>query len=167
MRAKSAQEQHRKAVAAYVAAGGEESVQRVITAIQSVTKKLDQWYVRRFADLDLTQGEWAVLAALAKAGEAPLTPSQLADLTNVAPSSMTHRLDKMADRGLIVRRPDEANRTRTLISLTGAGWDLFSDSIRESNVVESDILRGLSADERSELARLLEQVIEQLDTIET
>lgn len=165
-RARSAQEQHRKAVAAYVAAGGEESVQRVITAIYGVTKKLDQWYVRQLADLHLTQGEWAVVAALAKAGESCLTPSQLADLTNVAPSSMTHRLDKMAQRGLVQRRPDETNRTRTLISLTSEGWDLFSDSIRESNVVESDILRGLSADERGELAELLERVIEQLDTIE-
>ena len=164
--ARSAQEQHRKAVAAYVAAGGEESVQRVITAIYGVTKKLDQWYVRQLADLDLTQGEWAVVAALAKAGEATLTPSQLADLTNVAPSSMTHRLDKMSQRGLIERRPDETNRTRTLISLTIDGWDLFSDAIRESNVVESDILRGLSADERGMLAALLERVIEQLDRIE-
>ena len=64
-RARSAQEQHRKAVAAYVAAGGE-SVQRVITGIYGVTKKLDQWYVRQLADLDLTQGEWAVVAALAR-----------------------------------------------------------------------------------------------------
>jgi DNA-binding MarR family transcriptional regulator len=79
---------------------------------------------------------------------------------------MTHRLDKMAQRGLIQRRPDESNRTRTLISLTGEGWDLFSDAIRESNVVESDILRGLSADERGSLASLLERVIEQLDRIE-
>jgi DNA-binding MarR family transcriptional regulator len=165
-RARSAQEQHRKAVAAYVAAGGEESVQRVITGIYGVTKKLDQWYVRQLADLDLTQGEWAVVAALAKAGEARLTPSQLADLTSVAPSSMTHRLDKMAQRGLIQRRPDESNRTRTFISLTSEGWDLFSDAIRESNVVESDILRGLSTDERGALASLLERVIGQLDRIE-
>lgn len=165
-RLRTAQEQHRKAVAAYVAAGGEESVQRVITAIYGVTKKLDQWYGRQLADLGLTQGEWAVVAALAKAGETCLTPSQLADLTNVAPSSMTHRLDKMAERGLIRRSPDEANRTRTLISLTGDGWDLFSEAIRESNVVESDILRGLTGDERAELAGLLERVIEQLDRVE-
>ena len=165
-RPRTAQEQHRKAVAAYVAAGGEESVQRVITAIYGVTKKLDQWYGRQLADLGLTQGEWAVVAALAKAGETCLTPSQLADLTNVAPSSMTHRLDKMAERGLIRRSPDEANRTRTLISLTGDGWDLFSEAIRESNVVESDILRGLTGDERAELAGLLERVIEQLDRVE-
>ncbi|GLU88374.1 MarR family transcriptional regulator [Agromyces sp. NBRC 114283] len=161
----SAPELHRRAVATYVAAGGEESVQRVITAVQSLTKKLDQWYVRQLADLDVTAGEWAVVTSLAKAGE-PLTPSQLADLTNVAPSSMTHRLDKLAERGLVERTPDDANRTRIFVNLTEEGWQLFSLAIRSSDVVESDVLQDLSDEERGELARLLEVVIDRLDDIE-
>lgn len=160
---RSAREQHRQAVASYVAAGGEEAVQRVITALYAVTKRLDQWYTRQLADLDLTQGEWAVLAGLATARDDCLTPTQLADATSVAPSSMTHRLDKMAARGLVQRRPDPANRTRTLVSLTHEGWELFSQAIRESNVVESDTLRDLDDAERVELARLLEVVLTGLD----
>ncbi|KRE41429.1 MarR family transcriptional regulator [Knoellia sp. Soil729] len=162
-RRRSVAQRHRDAVAAYVAAGGEESVQRVITALYGVTKKLDQWYARQLADLDLTQGEWAVVAALALAGDACLTPSQLAEHTSVAPSSMTHRLDKMTERGLVQRHPDPDNRTRTLVSLTADGRELFTESIRESDVVESDVLRGLDVDERTELARLLEAVIARLD----
>jgi DNA-binding MarR family transcriptional regulator len=164
-RSQSAPEQYRRAVATYVKAGGEESVQRVITAVQSLTKKLDQWYARQLADLDVTAGEWAVVTSLAKAGE-PLTPSQLADLTNVAPSSMTHRLDKLAERGLVERRPDPENRTRTYISLTSEGWELFSLAIRGSSVVETDVLQDLSDAERGELARLLEVVIARLDDVE-
>jgi len=164
-RGPSAAEQHRRAVAAYVAAGGEESVQRVITAVQGLSKKLDQWYARQLADLDVTAGEWAVVATLAKDGGA-LTPSQLADLTNVAPSSMTHRLDKLVDRGLVERTPDPDNRTRILVRLTDGGWDLFSLAIRGSDVVESDVLQDLADAERAELARLLEVVIARLDDIE-
>src|SRR6476469_9787269 len=143
----TAQQEHAADVATYVAAGGEESVQRVITALFSVTKKLDQWYVRQFADLDLTQGEWSVLAALARAGDTCLTPSQLADLSNVAPSSMTHRLDKMAGRGLLQRRPDEANRTRTPRSPNTHRWSLVKAAVRESNLGQSDTLRGLATGE--------------------
>ncbi|MFC5788765.1 MarR family transcriptional regulator [Agromyces tardus] len=161
----SAAEQHRRAVAAYVAAGGDESVQRVITAVQSLSKKLDQWYARQLADLDVAAGEWAVVAALAKAGTA-LTPSQLADLTNVAPSSMTHRLDKLAERGLIERAADPGNRTRILVRLTDDGWELFSLAIRSSDVVESDVLQDLGEAERGELARLLEVVIARLDDVD-
>ena len=163
---RSTQDQHADDVATYVAAGGEETVQRVITAVYSVTKKLDQWYNRQFADLELSQGEWAVLAALAKAGDTCLTPSQLADLSSVAPSSMTHRLDKMTARGIVRRRPDESNRTRTLVSLTKEGWTLFSAAVREANAVESDTLRGLTDSERHELGRLLEIVIAGLDEID-
>ncbi|KQM81901.1 MarR family winged helix-turn-helix transcriptional regulator [Agromyces sp. Leaf222] len=164
-RTPSAQELHRRAVATYVKAGGEESVQRVITAVQSLTKKLDQWYVRQLVDLDVTAGEWAVVTSLAKAGES-LTPSQLAELTNVAPSSMTHRIDKLVERGLVERTPDSENRTRIFVSLTDAGWQLFSVAIRGSDVVESDVLQDLSDDERGELARLLEVVIARLDDVD-
>ncbi len=161
----SAQELYRRAVATYVAAGGEESVQRVITAVQSLNRKLDQWYARQLADLDIAAGEWGVVTALAKAGE-PLTPSQLADLSNVAPSSMTHRLDKLAERGLVERTPDAANRTRILVNLTDEGWQLFSLAIRGSDVMESDVLQDLSDTERGELARLLEVVITRLDDVD-
>ncbi len=159
----SAQQRYTDAVAAYVAAGGEESVQRVITAVQSLNRKLDQWYDRQLADLDISHGEWGVLTHLATSGDAPVTPTQLADATNVAPSSMTHRLDRMGERGLLERTPDPGNRTRMLVTLTDQGWQLFVESIRESNVVETDILGGLTAQQREQLADLLEVVISGLD----
>ncbi|QGN56908.1 MarR family winged helix-turn-helix transcriptional regulator [Nostocoides sp. HKS02] len=163
----SAQQQYQDAVAAYVAAGGEESVQRVITAVFSLTRKLDQWYNRQLADLDISHGEWSVLAHLATAGDQPVTPSKLADVTNVAASSMTHRLDRMAERALVRRAPDPGNRTRVLVELTDKGWELFEAAVREANVVESDTLAGLTTKERGDLAALLEVVISGLDDLET
>jgi DNA-binding MarR family transcriptional regulator len=166
-RPKSAQEQYQEAVAAYVAAGGEESVQRVITAVFSLTRKLDQWYTRQLADLDLSHGEWSVLAHLATSEGTPVTPSRLADVANVAASSMTHRLDRMTERGLVRRSPDPANRTRVLVELTDRGWDLFEAAVREADVVESDTLAGLSREQRAQLADLLEVVIAGLGDLET
>ncbi len=51
----------RSAVAAFVAAGADESVQRVITAVHRLSRSLNQWYDRQLAELDVTSGEWAVL----------------------------------------------------------------------------------------------------------
>lgn len=163
----SAKQQYHDAVSAYVAAGGDESVQRVITAVFSLTRKLDQWYNRQLADLDVSHGEWSVLAHLAVSGDEQVTPSRLADATNVAASSMTHRLDRMTERGLVRRSPDPQNRTRVLVELTDDGWELFAAAIREANVVESDTLAGLSKAQRRELAALLEVVISGLDDLET
>lgn len=163
-RRSATEEQYRRTVAAYVAAGGEESVQRVINGLYIVTRKLDQWYDRQLADLELTHGEWSVLATLAKAGES-MTAGNLAEATNVAPSSMTHRLDKMTERGLVSREPDPENRTRMRVSLTRDGWGLFERAVREANVVEADTLAGLSEQEREALGAALENVIAHLDEI--
>src|SRR3954470_5851958 len=95
-------QQVRQEVAAFVAAGADESVQRVITAVHRLSRRLNQWYDRQLADLGVTAAEWTVLEQLARSpGEAPLTPTQLAEDANVAPSSMTHRLDRMVEHDLI------------------------------------------------------------------
>ena len=73
----TAQDEYRADVAAYVAAGGDESVQRVITAVHGLARKLNQWYARQLADLDLSAGELAVLSQLARSDEnVALTPSR-------------------------------------------------------------------------------------------
>jgi DNA-binding MarR family transcriptional regulator len=157
-------EEVRRAVAAFVAAGADESVQRVVTAVHRLSRRLDQWYDRQLADIDVSTGEWAVLGELARSGEdTPLTPSQLAAAANVAPSSMTHRLDRMVQRGLIERAPDPSNRTRVLVQLSDAGYALYAAAIRESDLVESDLLESLSDAEVDHLAELLEKVISGLD----
>jgi DNA-binding MarR family transcriptional regulator len=166
-KARTELEENRRAVAAYVAAGADESVQRVVTAVHRVARRLNQWYDQQLADRDVSTGEWAVLSELARAGEdATLTPSALAAAAHVAPSSMTHRLDRMEARGLVSRRMDTANRTRILVGLTDDGWALYADTIRESNIVERDLLTGLSDQQVTELAELLERLLAGLDSSE-
>ena len=65
-------QKHADDVATYVAAGGEETVQRVITAVYGVTKKLDQWYARQFVDHDLSPG--GVVGA-GRSRARPVTPA--------------------------------------------------------------------------------------------
>jgi DNA-binding MarR family transcriptional regulator len=154
----------RQQVAAFVAAGADESVQRVITAVHRLSRRLNRWYDRQLADLGVTAGEWTVLEQLARSpGEAPLTPSQLAEAANVAPSSMTHRLDRMVERGLIARSVDPENRVRVRVRLTDAGYGLYAQAIREADLVEADLLAGLTPRQVQTLADLLERVIAGLD----
>lgn len=154
-------------VAVYVAAGADEAVQRVMTAVHGLSRRLDRWYDRQLADLDMSTGEWAVLSKLVRdGGDEGLTPSVLADAANVAPSSMTHRLDRMAERGLVSRATDPNNRVRVRVKLTDEGWDSFRNVIRESDMLESDVLNPLSPRDRVRLAELLEKAIEGLDDVE-
>ena len=154
----------RQEVAAFVAAGADESVQRVITAVHRLSRRLNRWYDRQLADRHITAGEWRVLEQLARSpAEAPMTPSQLAEAANVAPSSMTHRLDRMVERGLIARSADPENRVRVRVRLTDAGYGLYAQAIREADLVEADLLAGLTPRQVQTLAELLERVIAGLD----
>jgi DNA-binding MarR family transcriptional regulator len=154
----------RQTVSTYVAAGADESVQRVIASVHRLSWRLNRWYDRQLADLDVTRGEWAVLEQLVRSPDgAPLTPSQLADATHIAPSSMTHRLDRMVERDLVSRAADPDNRTRVLVRLTDAGYGLFAQAIREAGVAEADLLAALSPDQKVQLAELLELVIACVD----
>lgn len=157
-------EEVRRIVAASVSLGADESVQRVVTAVHRVSRALNQWYDRQLADIDVSTGEWAVLSELVRSGEdTPLTPSQLAAAANVAPSSMTHRLDRMVERDLITRGPDPSNRTRVLVALSDRGYAVYADAIRDADLVESDLLETLTEGEVDQLAELLEKVLSGLD----
>ena len=154
----------RQEVAAFVAAGADESVQRVITAVHRLSRRLNRWYDRQLAKRGVSAGEWTVLEQLARSpGEAPLTPGQLAEAANVAPSSMTHRLDRMVERDLIARSADPDNRVRVRVRLTDAGYSLYAQAIREADLVEADLLAGLTPKQVQTLANLLERVIAGLD----
>jgi DNA-binding MarR family transcriptional regulator len=151
---------YQQAVAGYTAAGADESVQRVVTAISRISKRLDVFYREQLADLDLHRGDWGVLQELALHSDGGCsTPSRLADVTGVSPSTMTHRLDQLAERGLVERTPDPDNRTRVKVRLTKAGRTLFQRAVLDADVTESQILAALSAGERDELADLLERLV--------
>jgi DNA-binding MarR family transcriptional regulator len=152
--------EYESAVASYTAAGANETVQRVVTALARITKRLDGFYREQLADLDLQRGDWGVLQELALQGPAGCsTPSRLADVNGVSPSTMTHRLDLLAERGLIERTVDEDNRTRSKVRLTRAGRELFQRAIREADVAESEVLAALDPSEKRQLADLLEKLL--------
>ncbi|MFC7620313.1 MarR family winged helix-turn-helix transcriptional regulator [Microlunatus sp. GCM10028923] len=156
---------YQQVVQSYVAAGGDEQVQQVITAVHRLSRRLNQSYDRQLADLDVSTGEWAVLAELARANGEALTPSRLAEAAGVAPSSMTHRLDGMVQRGLVTREGDPGNRTRVLVRLADPGWSLFTTSIQQANVVESDVLSALTPAQLRDLSGLLERLLANLDSL--
>jgi DNA-binding MarR family transcriptional regulator len=159
-RKRSALSEYEAAVAGYTAAGADETVQRVVTALSRVHKRLDGFYRAQLADLDLQRGDWGVLQALALEGpDGCLTPSKLADVTGVSPSTMTHRLDLLSERGLVKRVVDPDNRTRSKVSLTRAGRELFRRAVLDADVAESEVLSSLNARDQRQLADLLEKLL--------
>ncbi|HYR63934.1 MAG TPA: MarR family transcriptional regulator [Actinomycetota bacterium] len=63
--------------------------------------------------------QYRVLVVLASRG--PQLPSELAAELGVAPSSVTRLCDRLEAKGLVGRRPDDANRRQVVLTITPAG----------------------------------------------
>src|SRR5579875_2289794 len=145
--------EYERAVRLYTEAGAAETVQRIVTAVSRLSRRLGVFYRGRFDALEISPTEWPVLQAIALEGRGGSSnPSKLADAAGVSASTMTHRLDRMAERGLIERATDSQNRTRTVVSLTRAGWDLFRAAVLDAETEETDIFAPLTDAERATLA---------------
>ena len=64
-------------------------------------------------------------------------------------------LDRFERAGLVRRRPNPADRRSVLVSLTDEGLALIDEAMTRLAVVEQELVGGLSARDRDQLARLL------------
>jgi DNA-binding MarR family transcriptional regulator len=152
--------EYERAVRVYTEAGAAETVQRITTAMSRLSRRLDVFYNARFDALDISRSEWPVLRALAMAGRGGSSnPSRLAEASGVSASTMTYRLDHMVERGLVERVIDPENRTRMVVTLTRAGWDLFRTAVLDAETEETEIFAPLTDVERDTLAVLLEKAL--------
>lgn len=93
----------------------------------------------------LSLPQWVVLSCLWRDGE--LAVGTLADLIGTGLPATSRIVDRMAERGLVSRRRDEADGRVTLVDVTGAGrrLDHLADLHEEINAV---LLEGFTAKER-------------------
>ena len=76
----------------------------------------------------------------------------------VTSGTMTHRLDKLEQRGLISREPDPSDRRGLLITLTKRGRTLVDRAVVDHLDTEHALLAKLSPRERQQLAALLRRL---------
>ena len=112
----------------------------------------------------LRPGWFDLLAALRRAGEPfELNPTELMRATMLSSGGMTKRLDRIAEAGLVARRPDPDDRRGTLVRLTPSGRETI-DAALESHVAAEEALLGpLDADDRARLDGLLRELLAGLE----
>jgi len=113
-----------------------------------------------FQGVDIEPWEFDVLATLLRVG-APhtLTPKKLAATSMVGGAAMTHRIDKLVQRGLVTREVDATNRRQLLVSLTAEGIQLVDSLILDHIENSERFLQYLDADERSSLNAILRKLL--------
>jgi DNA-binding MarR family transcriptional regulator len=110
--------------------------------------------------------EYDVLSALRRSEvSGGMTPTELCRSAQLTSGAMTHRLDRLEERGLVRRKADKQDRRSVQVSLTVRGKKIV-DSILGARMADATkSLGGLTKQERRELARLLRLVGRDLESL--
>ena len=131
----------------------------VVIRVTSLNRAFLRQATEALAPLDLELFEYDVLSALRRQGHPYALPATgIARETGLSSGAMTNRIDKLETRGLVRRKADKSDRRAVIVSLTSAGKRAIDDAIQLRLEAADESLRGLSARERNDLARLLRKV---------
>jgi DNA-binding MarR family transcriptional regulator len=111
----------------------------------------------RFGSVATTPGQQRLLRVLQRAG-GPRRLGELAQMLDVAPRSITAKVDQAEAEGQVRRVPDPDDRRATLVELTPAGREVLARVSAERSLGAAERLARLTPDERVELIRLLRVV---------
>lgn len=109
---------------------------------------------------ELTYSQFVTIKHLAVDSLAGVT--DLARHAQLNPGAMTRLLDRLEVRGLIERVADPSDRRALNIVLTGPGLAIWHDIKHCGQRVRDRAMQGMDENEREQLFRLLDRVLENL-----
>ena len=137
---------------------------QVLSRVARLARHLDRARRSAFAAHGLEPWEFDVLAALRRQGPPyELSPGALLHTTLVTSGTMTNRLDRLEQAGLVRRRPDPEDKRRVRVTLTAAGRSRADDALAALLAAEQALLATLPEGGRQALADLLRVLLVPLD----
>lgn len=119
----------------------------------ATARELRNVYDDRFAELELNLSQASLLAFVSEFGATSQT--SLARRLNLGRAATGTLVDQLEARGLVGRLPDPEDRRVWLIEATEAGVALSAEVLEIDKVVREELRRGISKQERQQLASLL------------
>ncbi|WP_442577170.1 MarR family winged helix-turn-helix transcriptional regulator [Microbacterium sp. F51-2R] len=107
----------------------------------------------------MSDGQFAVLATLKVHG--PHTLGELAERERVSAPSMNRTVNCLEESGWLTRTPDERDRRKVNIALTGEGLDVVEETVRRRDAWLEAAITALPDDKRAilrEAAEIMREV---------
>jgi DNA-binding MarR family transcriptional regulator len=132
---------------------------QVLSRVDRLSRHLDRARRAAFTASGLESWEFDVLSALRRAGKPyELSPKALLQQTLVSSGTMTNRIDRLVERGLVERRADPGDGRGILVTMSPAGQARVDAAIATLLVSEAELLEALSVMEQERLAALLRKL---------
>lgn len=133
-------------------------VEGAVTRMKKLSVHLRRVREQSLHDFDLDRQEFDTLHKLAgRGGEA--APSDLAADLDLAPASVTGRLDALERRGFVRRTPSTTDRRRVDVELTDRGRSTWLGAMDFLGNEEERLLGVLGKDERRLLNSMLRRIM--------
>jgi DNA-binding MarR family transcriptional regulator len=137
---------------------------QVLSRVSRLARHLDRARRTAFAGHGLEPWEFDVLAALRRQGPPyELSPGALLRTTLVTSGTMTNRVDRLEEAGLVRRRPDPEDKRGVLVTITPAGQARVDAALADLLEAEQALLAPLPEASRQALAGLLRRLLAPLD----
>jgi MarR family transcriptional regulator for hemolysin len=124
--------------------------------VVDVARLMRRDFARRMRDLNLTQSQWRTLISLRRFEGINQAP--LADLLEIQPITLARLLDRMAEAGLIERRPDPKDRRAFCLYLTPKAKPVVDEMLVLGAETLEALTSGFSASEREQCMDLLKRM---------
>lgn len=139
---------------------------QVLSRVGRLARLLERARRQAFSRSKLEAWEFDVLAALRRAGSPfQLSPKALLQQTLVSSGTMTNRIDKLVETGLVRRRDDPNDGRGVLVEMTATGLTRVDAAITRLIDAEAAILAGLTKTEQRKLAESLRRLSLDLDEV--
>jgi MarR family transcriptional regulator for hemolysin len=119
-----------------------------------VARLLRTYADQRARHFGISRAQWTVLMRLDRFEG--LKQSELAEVLDLQPISLTRLLDRLAENGLIERRPDPNDRRANRLYLTPAARPLLEQLSTLGVEMMNEVLEGIDEPSRERLLRDLE-----------
>ncbi|MFH9689437.1 MarR family winged helix-turn-helix transcriptional regulator [Streptomyces sp. NPDC017413] len=126
--------------------------------LSQLTGRSDRLINDGLVRVDARKWHYAVLASLQEYG--PGSQAELSNRSGIHRSDMVGVLNELAERGLVERAPDPADRRRNVITISARGRRRLSLLDETLDVLEDELLAPLSPSERHQLVRLLARLLD-------
>ena len=136
----------------------------VVGRLSRCSRAVERLVKANFANLGMEAWEFDMLASIVRSGPPyRLNPSELSELSMIGLSTVTHRVDKLAQKGWVTRFEDPTNRRRQWVEITAEGMDTVTSALPHHLLTEQNALHAFTEEDKIALNALLSKLLASLE----
>ena len=135
---------------------------RTCFTLLSVSNLIDIECSKRLQQFHLSESRLIILVLLQEYQELPL--QEIAKRLGITKASTTTLISSLVNKQLISKRNDKKDKRITLVSLTAAGTDLLTETLKQHSLWIEKITNNLSDNDVAIFKKVLSQIYENVLT---